>query len=351
MSQTLDTGRLISAPAPSSAIRQQIEGLKPVLAVEDHLAWGAGKLGRAFGELSEVPGTLTMFWPEAIEAVVWRVPVGDPASEAGVRNTLEPFFMKFVQGLQPSGAADLEMPSGGGLPRPAGMTLGRATFGDVTVEVDDAGIARLAGMHVRVSQIALERALLGSTPEQIRANHPHLSLRHVYVALAAHGGSDVIGEAQSFPSPAGAEAELQNARMGGDENAPAEAAQQRTTRSQSSQEKSGAQGTEQGAEDVAIEVDDKDVARLVGTRIKVAQIALEQTRLGLTPEQIRAHHPHLSPGQVYVALDYYYDHRDVVEAQIAASLAWADRAREEAGPSPLLARLQAQGRLPVKRAA
>lgn len=232
MSQTLDMKRSLGTPAPSSAIRRQIEGLNPVSTVGDHLAWGAGKMGRAFEELAGTPetsDTLTIFWPKAIEAVVWRVAAGGPASEAAVRSTLEPLFRKFVQGLQPSGAANLEVPSGGSLPRPAGMTLGQATFGDVTVEVDDAGIARLAGMHVRVSQIALEHALLGLTPEQIRANHPHLSLRHVYVALASHGGSDVIGEAQSFPSPSGAEAGLQNARMGVDGSAPAEAAQQRTT--------------------------------------------------------------------------------------------------------------------------
>ena len=120
--------------------------------------------------------------------------------------------------------------------------------------------------------------------------------------------------------------------------------------SQSSREESGLREVG-GAEDVAVEVDDKNVARLVGTRIKIAQIAQEQTRLGLTPEQIQAHHPHLSLGQVYVALAYYYDHRDVVEAQIAASLARADQAREEAGTSPLAARLRAQGRLPAERAA
>lgn len=104
-------------------------------------------------------------------------------------------------------------------------------------------------------------------------------------------------------------------------------------------------------ENVTVEGDDENVARLAGTRIKVAQIALERTRLGLTPEQIQTSHPHLSLVQVYVALAYYEGHRDTVEAQIAASLAYADQARQEAGPSPLAARLRARGRLPAERAA
>lgn len=226
MNQALDMDRLLGALAASPTIRRQIEGLDP-MAVETRLAREAGRLGKAL-----TPDTLTMFWPMLIGAVVWQVPEGEPISEEAIRGTLEPFFRKFVQDLPASGAARPNMPSGKGLPAPAGMSLGEATFGDVTIEVD--------------------------------------------------GGS---------------------------------------------------------------------IARLAGTRMKVSQIALEHTRQGLTPEQIRENHPHLSLGQVLAALAFYYGHRDMVEAQIAASLAYADRARQEAGPSPLTTRLRAQGRLPAERAA
>lgn len=100
-----------------------------------------------------------------------------------------------------------------------------------------------------------------------------------------------------------------------------------------------------------IQEDDQGKARIAGARIRVSHVAELHTRRGLTPEQIRESYPHLTPEQVHAALAYYYGHHDAVEAQIAASLAFADQARREAGPSPLAARLRAQGRLPAERAA
>lgn len=83
-------------------------------------------------------------------------------------------------------------------------------------------------------------------------------------------------------------------------------------------------------------------ARIAGTRMKVTHIAEEHTRLGMTPEQIVEAHPHLTLPQVNAALAYYYSNRDAVEAAISASLAYTDRARQQAGASPLSARLRGQ---------
>ncbi len=91
----------------------------------------------------------------------------------------------------------------------------------------------------------------------------------------------------------------------------------------------------------SITVNSQGVARVAGSRIKVAHLAVEHTRGGLTPEQIVAAHSHLSLIQVEEALSYYYAYRAVVEAQIAASDQVADRIRAEAGPSPIAARLRA----------
>ncbi len=92
-------------------------------------------------------------------------------------------------------------------------------------------------------------------------------------------------------------------------------------------------------------VEDAGVAKIAGTRIKVAQIILEYTRLGRTPEQIAESHPHLSLAQVQATLDYYDIHRETIEAQIIASLAYADEAQQEAGPSELARRLTAEKQL------
>lgn len=96
------------------------------------------------------------------------------------------------------------------------------------------------------------------------------------------------------------------------------------------------------------EGDGAGAARVAGTRIKVADLALEHTRLGMSPTQIVEAHPHLTPAQVHMALAYYYEHQDEVEAQIEASLAFADQSRNKAAESPFAARLRAEGRLPSR---
>lgn len=96
-----------------------------------------------------------------------------------------------------------------------------------------------------------------------------------------------------------------------------------------------------------IAVDAQGVARVAGSRIKVADLVLEHTREGLTPEQIVAAYPHLTLRQVEAGLSYYYAHRAAVEAHIAASEAFADRLHTEA-ESPFAARMRAEGRLPAR---
>ena len=89
--------------------------------------------------------------------------------------------------------------------------------------------------------------------------------------------------------------------------------------------------------------DAQGVARVAGSRIKVALLAIEYTREGLTPEQIALAYPHLTLVQVEAALAYYYAHRAAVEAQIRASEAFADQMRRDAGESPFAARMRAAG--------
>lgn len=55
-----------------------------------------------------------------------------------------------------------------------------------------------------------------------------------------------------------------------------------------------------------------------GTRIRVAQVAIEYDRLGWSPDQIVEAHPHLTLAQVHDALSYYYENRAVLDADISA---------------------------------
>jgi uncharacterized protein (DUF433 family) len=95
-----------------------------------------------------------------------------------------------------------------------------------------------------------------------------------------------------------------------------------------------------------IEVDDKGVAHIKGSRIKVQFIAVERARMGLTPEQIHENHPHLTLAQIYAALAYYYDHQPEVDAQIDEANRLAEEMRKNAPPSPVAKRLRDQGLLP-----
>jgi uncharacterized protein (DUF433 family) len=60
-------------------------------------------------------------------------------------------------------------------------------------------------------------------------------------------------------------------------------------------------------------------AIIAGTRIKVAQIAIEYERMGWTPDEIVQAHPHLTLSQVHDALSYYYSHLDEINADIRES--------------------------------
>ena len=56
-----------------------------------------------------------------------------------------------------------------------------------------------------------------------------------------------------------------------------------------------------------------------GTRIKVAQVAIEYERMSWTPDEIIQAHPHLTLPQVHNALSYYHSHLTEINADIRAS--------------------------------
>jgi uncharacterized protein (DUF433 family) len=57
---------------------------------------------------------------------------------------------------------------------------------------------------------------------------------------------------------------------------------------------------------------------IIGTRIKVTQVAIEYERLGWTADQIIDAHPHLMLAQVHDALSYYYQNQAAMDADILA---------------------------------
>jgi uncharacterized protein (DUF433 family) len=51
------------------------------------------------------------------------------------------------------------------------------------IELDDRGTTWIAGTTVKVTEVVLDKIAYGSSPEEIRFQHPHLSLAQIHGAL------------------------------------------------------------------------------------------------------------------------------------------------------------------------
>ena len=71
-----------------------------------------------------------------------------------------------------------------------------------------------------------------------------------------------------------------------------------------------------------------------------------QRAYGWSPAELVVQYPHLSGEQVQAALAYYRTHQQELDADIEPRWQFAEAARRKVGPSPLAAKLRAQGRLP-----
>ena len=87
-----------------------------------------------------------------------------------------------------------------------------------------------------------------------------------------------------------------------------------------------------------------DVARLDRLpRIRVAQIATDHIGNGWSAEEIVRQYPHLTATEVHAALGYYYDHREEIDAELAAELAALD-AEDQRPPGKVSDRLRTRQR-------
>ena len=68
--------------------------------------------------------------------------------------------------------------------------------------------------------------------------------------------------------------------------------------------------------------------RIAGSRIQVKQVAIMHERQRMSPEEIVSEFPHLTMASIYAALAYYHDHREEINAEIAADRAWYEEQRE-----------------------
>ena len=73
-----------------------------------------------------------------------------------------------------------------------------------------------------------------------------------------------------------------------------------------------------------IELDDRGMAWIAGTRVKVTEVVLDKIAYGSSPEEIHFQHPDLSLAQIHGALTYYYENQDKVDEQIRRGLEESD---------------------------
>ncbi len=90
---------------------------------------------------------------------------------------------------------------------------------------------------------------------------------------------------------------------------------------------------------------EKGVAIIEHTRMKVTQLVSEVMAYGWSPQELHFQHPHLSMGQIHTALAYYWDHKEEIECQIEEEIVNATRMQTAVGETPLVQRLKAKGLL------
>lgn len=91
-----------------------------------------------------------------------------------------------------------------------------------------------------------------------------------------------------------------------------------------------------------IRVDEKGVAWIDGTQVKVIELATDKLAHGSSPEEMHFQYPHLSLAQIHAALAYYYDHQTELDAEIERQLKYANELAERSRESPLRKKLLKQ---------
>ena len=74
-----------------------------------------------------------------------------------------------------------------------------------------------------------------------------------------------------------------------------------------------------------IELDDRGIAWIAGTKVKVIEVVLDKLAYGSSPEEIHFQHPNLSWAQIHGALTYYYENQGKVGEQIRHGLEESDK--------------------------
>jgi uncharacterized protein (DUF433 family) len=94
-----------------------------------------------------------------------------------------------------------------------------------------------------------------------------------------------------------------------------------------------------------IYLDERGVAWIDDTNVKVIEVVLDKLAHGWSPEEIHFQHSYLSLAQIHAALSYYYDNQQTFDATIERQLQEIEAMAAQTSDSPFRKRLRALGKL------
>ena len=83
-----------------------------------------------------------------------------------------------------------------------------------------------------------------------------------------------------------------------------------------------------------------DIPVIFGSTMKVTELVLAHLAYGWSPEELHFQYPHITLGQIYSALAYYWDHREELDEDIENRLAFVSEFEKKFGASSLRISLQ-----------
>jgi uncharacterized protein (DUF433 family) len=92
-----------------------------------------------------------------------------------------------------------------------------------------------------------------------------------------------------------------------------------------------------------IVLNDVHVPIIAGTNMKVVELVLAQAAYGWSAEELNVQFPHLTLGQIYSALAYYWDHREELDKNIEKRVENVNKIHKSMPVSDLVTRLKAKG--------
>lgn len=92
-----------------------------------------------------------------------------------------------------------------------------------------------------------------------------------------------------------------------------------------------------------IVLNDAHIPMIAGTTMKVVELVLAQAAYGWSAEELNLQFPHLTLGQIYSALAYYWDHREELDKNIEHRIENVNKIHKSMPISDLVKRLKSKG--------